>query len=760
MIKFTEGSSDIEPQVGADELSSLVHEIEVIAHEAVVAGTQATDLRHQLVDFKDSGLSEYGQSLLTKDTLLNQRLLGVASDTLDMGQSYPVDHLIPFTRKFISRNSGRVINGKDEGGGSVRYKQNGRIRKFAQQLQEVAQMVSVPQEDTVVPAMPDLASHPSEITQGVSYPRDIEMYFGRKLFDLIAYLEHPSVQAAIQHLRQELPPSDDTITINFIEMDEPWEQAFTALGTICNPESLRAHRVTCLLLEAVNKWARDPAGSVLSKVTAEGQDMYATDELTQIKSLGFQFLNSLHQDSAVNSTNHEKEIEASAEAHGQLYKRNFLSTLSKKKLAIEALLAATPDSEEELLELLELETSIDEAIRSALEVKPPRVSLGSGAEEGGESLSSARKILHEYVGKLAADEYDTKRKGSMDAIRSELEDLRSNYSLTRSNFRKHADPDLEYTRSLINGFTNTLMGRQLIEPVSKEFARDFLSLMYRVANDLEQRDFRQVFDGLLLDLENEQSLTAQLDDGVLSTVHGTSLRERLSWYSANEIQLSGTMLRALPDYVSKVLGAFDEYWAIFDDERSRTSEECMDRSVTSEQAQEILGSLIELDFRLFPPETSFEMLKEELIDHIGRGTKRSEGVQWQKLENLLLLRDYYSEIGGIQVELYRALPGSLKQSFPYYVLEINDDSDPQGGQKIVIGENPIRNNATYILKEGDQSWRGVFGLTKPEARDKGATRIWHSRDPKLRAQHFEKIIDHVAQLDPKLLAFELSSSSD
>lgn len=769
MTESPNNSGERQPHADADKLNELAGSIEQIAAVGMTIGVEATATQEQLRTFRESGLSAYGESLLTDDQLLDQRLQTIGKDTMEIGADFPVDHFLPLGRNFVSRTGGRVMGALQEGAenlGQFHFKQSGRIRKFAQQLRTVSEMLPEPPEDVAALPAPDISQHPVDVSQGQATDRDIELYFGRRFADLVTYFKHPQVQAALTLLRKECRKEEDMISFSFIDMDEPWEQAFTALGTTCNPESIGAHMAASTLLEAIDSWIRDPSDTVMSKITTDDDNpsKLVISQSTRLNLVVYKTFNNLYQDGAVRAAEYEGGLEETLRTQIDLYEQRVREGLSRKKEFTSVLLAAESETQEQLLERLALEARVDAAIGALLDAKPPRAKISSanGLEQS-DIITARRRVLHEYIGMVAASEQEATRNEVVTETLSELGALRSKYSLSRANFRAHADPNLDHTRNLVNGFTGILMGRQLTNPVSKEFARDFLSTMYTIADDLDHRDAREVFDELLLDIEREDGLTERLGgfgEGALLADSGSSLRERLSWYVANELQLSGTMLRALPEYVSRVLSAFDEYWNSMDpDYETPIANNGSTPLVNYERAQEILGSLIELDFRLFPPDTSFEVLKEELIDHVGRGTKRAERIQWQKLENLVLLYDYYGEMEGVTVNLYRALPGSLKQSFPYYVLELAIKQANGATRRVAIGENPVRDNATYVMREDDQNWQTVFGFTKPEARQKGASRIWHSRDPKLREQHFTKIIDHVAQLDPVLLAFELSSGT-
>ncbi|HMS50209.1 MAG TPA: hypothetical protein PKA02_02085 [Candidatus Saccharibacteria bacterium] len=769
MTDAPENSGERQPHAEAGRLNELAGSIEQIAAVGMTIGVEAAATQEQLRTFRESGLSAYGESLLTDDQLLDQRLQTIGKDSMEIGAIYPVDHLLPLGRNFVSRTGGRLLGALPEGAenlGQFRIKQGGRIRKFAQQLRTVSEMLPEPPEDVTALPTPDISQHPVEVSQGKATDRDIELYFGRQFADLVTYFKHPQVQAALTQLREEWPTEDDMIAISFKDMDEPWEQAFTALGTTCNPESMGAQMAASVLLEAIDSWIRDPSGTVMSKITPDDSNpnRLAISQSTRLKLVGFKSLNSLYQDGAVRAAEYEGGLGEALSTQIELYEQRVREVLIRKKEFTSVLLATENETQGQLLERLALEARVDAAIGAILDAKPPRAKISPKENlEQSDIITARRRVLHEYIGMLAAGEQEATRNEAVTETLSELGALRSKYSLSRANFRAHADPNLDHTRNLVNGFTGILMGRQLANPVSKEFARDFLSTMYTIADDLNHRDAREVFDELLLDVEREDWLTERLGgfgEGALLADNGSSLRERLGWYVANELQLSGTMLRVLPEYVSRVLSAFDEYWNSLDpDYEPPTANNGSTSLVNYERAQEILGSLIELDFRLFPPDTSFDILKEELIEHVGKGTKRAERIQWQKLENLVLLYDYYGEMEGVTVNLFRALPGSLKQSFPYYVLELAIKQPNGTTRRVAIGENPIRDNATYVMNEDDQNWQTVFGYTKPEARQKGASRIWHSRDPKLREQHFAKIIDHVAQFDPVLLAFELSSGT-
>ena len=732
-----------------------LYAVEAISQRCVNQGNIASEIKTELELVKSPGCSTFGESLQFEDDAQKNAATALGHQIVTFDGS--VDLLTVIAHQHLSRSAGQ-------------FRRSPKSREFFRTARDLANSVTLVDEEYPNVDTFDIFTYPKPLassdTETTLLPDDLAAYIGKTYIEAVKFFSQPIVVDFLEAVKDGRPPLKDKIIAHPWAVEEPWIQALVTVGSIVqNEDPTRYGHVRDDLTDLRNR-----IQAAVGTVKGTDLTLHKPAKNDELRDLMHQPLTKTVEKSIKpdfhelyeKSLDHIRESETETSQHLEVavrqYSLSYVELLKEKNRILEVIYTNPVENQAQLLDYLQIEDYLAQMMEEAVSARPRVNSLPNDSEIARLVGVYPDYALKTYIENEVRDASARSKEEWLSEQLTSLYLLRNQYRTTRTVFDQSVDPTKQTVRGLANGFDTTLMGRQLVEPVAKNFAREFLSTMYRLSEQINSEGAVAAFDSLLINLEREEQLTTVLESfGVdLSTYrHETTLHDILSWYVDNEIKLGGMYLKLLPPYVSEVLQSFDRYWSNLTEQPTESG-----RRITKETAEEIMNKLTQLDFRMFPPDISFDSLQSELIEALGKNSKHIQKIDWQKLDNLLILHEYYSELPNAKVNLYRALPGSLKQSFPYYVLEIEIDPEKIGGpDRVVIGENPQTANATYVYSEKDNtSWKEVFSYSKPAARNEGSIRLWHAKDPEKRKDHFTKITERAAQLHMALQLYEMQNA--
>lgn len=332
------------------------------------------------------------------------------------------------------------------------------------------------------------------------------------------------------------------------------------------------------------------------------------------------------------------------------------------------------------------------------------------------------------------------------ALRDELESLRAPYFMTRADVKKVPGSN-NLTAVIIKGEVGD--DESTAEALAKEDAYDAAGLLLSLDEQLSSQTRNRVFDKLFEAYENERPLMEELGEHAVKF----NLTALCDWLIDNVAALQASELQVL----HRVGDGLVLYGSTHRTPAGQRIERAA-RKISSQTLQSIEALRVEtepLDIRAFPPGISnLEALEEDTLELATRpGSKKIPTLDWARLVAMDELSVAYSE-AGYDTQLFRLLPGSLKERFPYYALVINANE-----HTIVAAENPKTNNATYVFEELDPklaTWQEMIQLDKKGVRELGGRAMRHDPDQSLK-QHFERVNDEVVL---RLVASKLNNQPD
>ncbi|HTE58413.1 MAG TPA: hypothetical protein VK694_06735 [Verrucomicrobiae bacterium] len=571
-------------------------------------------------------------------------------------------------------------------------------------------------------------------------PADAALFVARTFVDSVALFDACDPDS-LDQVRAALSEEQDW---NPIFYKQPWQQALIMAGSLVDndPDNgyARLATVHTVLLGFVDPdrlegRAKSSDGGLFKRLRQRrlGLDP-AASPLPQI-----------HKTITANYQTLRGDIDSLAVQWGDCFADGYQQVRTTRESLLEALAGRDLSSPDAMLGALSLEKLLTAGTLQLWEKRPRFRQMQPLAAVTGELA------LHEALARAIEVEGVEARRQQVQTLLTEHAEVHAPYELSRTNFRKLVDPDSRYVRQLMDGFGSELVGRARIAPVDKSFARDFLTMMYVVNERLATTDHQVVFDELLEDAQRLETIRTDLED--LRAAHRLErptpqLQQVLSWYLANELILTSSYIKLLPDFAQNVIKQFDAYWnetqgeeAVATDETKQAIEPLPASDPRRAAILEIINKSTPLNFRVFPPGVSMSELRGELEAHLATDKKALQRVEWERLETMHELYLQLGAIDDITATLYRALPGSLKQKIPYFVLELKFKHPEKKIEQIVtVGDNPLYGNAAYAYAERPYlKWRELYRLSKANAQAHGAEALRHPHGSDMRRHRMRMV---------------------
>jgi hypothetical protein len=308
-----------------------------------------------------------------------------------------------------------------------------------------------------------------------------------------------------------------------------------------------------------------------------------------------------------------------------------------------------------------------------------------------------------------------------EAVTAELSIVRGEYILQKSAVKRRTGNN-DLTRRMIHKLNDQDVWHA--SPLSKEDAYIAAGLLYRLNDLMDASPNNEVFGGLYQAVQNERVLSAGINER--RTV--MSLEQATSWLlDEKNLEFFRSSKDPLLKRVSDGVEAYNLTLMM-----SMSEDSQQERNITIDtllELEDIRMQAKDLDIRGFPPnDRGKQALLDDAFEFATDPRRRGQAPEYEE-ERLIALMELGDTFLGqkYEVGLFRLLPGSLKQKFPYYALVIELD-----GKRTIVAENPIKPNATIVYDELNPeaaTWEELVQLDKDAVvKDFGGRAMYHTSD--------------------------------
>lgn len=722
------------------------------AQEAAAVATELLALRYEL---HDNRMSSHGRRMTEGFEPHADLMLRVGNTILELGTNASG---IAIVQHMTYRNSPAAPG---------RFRRAPRFRRFMSDCQRLTRVVleqdepdavgktnaadlSIPPwlrdqrstDSTLADDLPmtELRSQTERVRQKAAEivtPADVSLFVARTFMDSVALFDACDPDR-LGRIRDSLPEEQDW---NPILYKQPWQQALIMAGSLVDddPDNAYAklaavHTVLLSLVEPDRLEGRTKSndGSLVKRFRQRRLGLGPASPLPRI-----------HQTISTNYEAMRTDIDRLVAQWDGRFAEGYQQVQTTRETLLGSLAGRNLNSPQAMLGALSLEKFLTARALYVWEGRP-RIRQAQPL-----AATTGELALHQALTQAIEAEGTEARREQIRSLLTEHAEVHAPYELSRSNFRKLVDPQSRSVRQLMEGFGSELVGRARIAPIDKDLARDFLTLMYVVNERLASTDRQVVFDEFLEATQQLETIRTKLED--LGAAHrlerpSPNLQRVLGWYMANEFILTSSYVKLLPDFAQNVIKQFDAYWnETQGDENDVANEQTIEPLPASDPRRaailEIINNSTPLNFRVFPPEVTMGELRGELEAHLATDKKALQQVEWERLETMHELYLQLGAIDDVTATLYRALPGSLKQKIPYFVLELRFKHPKKQTEQIVtVGDNPLYGNAAYAYAERPYlKWRELYRLSKANAKAHGAKALRHPHGSDMRRHRMQMI---------------------